>query len=218
MVHLVAKIGFAANEAVTALKMVEKGFKREDLALVVLIDFPFQIMGGWLAAKWSRGDAPLRPWIYAFFPRLLFALIATLIVYWFPTPPISTGFFIFLILHTVISSFASWVCFLWPVIHFNTSVQDCSICWYFSIPYSGFWSSHWGNLHDGEVAFGVFMNSSWVCFSSWTRLPTWVVHGQSGLCWKVCTKFLHIYACSKVISLKVWIFWAMLPAKSRMQV
>jgi PAT family acetyl-CoA transporter-like MFS transporter 1 len=107
MVHLVAKIGFAANEAVTALKMVEKGFKREDLALVVLIDFPFQIMGGWLAAKWSRGDAPLRPWIYAFFPRLCFALIATLIVYWFPAPPISTGFFIFLILHTVISSFAS---------------------------------------------------------------------------------------------------------------
>ena len=107
IVHLVAKIGFAANEAVTSLKMIEKGFKREDMALVVLIDFPFQIMGGWFAAKWSRGDAPLRPWIYAFFPRLFFAFIATLVVYFFPKPPISTGFFLFLILHTVLSSFAS---------------------------------------------------------------------------------------------------------------
>jgi MFS transporter, PAT family, solute carrier family 33 (acetyl-CoA transportor), member 1 len=107
VVHLVAKIGFAANEAVTSLKMIEKGFKREDMALVVLIDFPFQIMGGWLAARWSRGDAPLRPWIYAFFPRFFLALVATLVVYYFPKPPISTGFFLFLILHTVMSSFAS---------------------------------------------------------------------------------------------------------------
>ncbi|RDB29639.1 hypothetical protein Hypma_015130 [Hypsizygus marmoreus] len=122
-IHLVAKVGFAANEAVTALKMVEKGFKREDLALVVLIDFPFQIMGGWLAAKWSRGDAPLRPWLYAFIPRLVFALVATLIVYWFPKPPISTGFFLFLIFHTVLSSFASTVQFV-GISAFHTRVSD----------------------------------------------------------------------------------------------
>jgi len=107
VMHLFAKVGFAANDAASGLKLIEKGFKREDLALVVLIDFPFQIIGGWLAAKWSRGDRPLRPWIYAFWPRLVFSLISTLIVYWFPKPPISTGFFIFLILHTVLSSFAS---------------------------------------------------------------------------------------------------------------
>ncbi|KAF8061016.1 acetyl-coenzyme A transporter 1-domain-containing protein [Lyophyllum atratum] len=123
LVHLVAKIGFAANEAVTSLKMVEKGFKREDLALVVLIDFPFQIMGGWLAAKWSRGDKPLRPWLIAFAPRLLLALIATLIVLWFPKAPISTGFFLFLIIHTVISSFASTVQFV-GISAFHTRVSD----------------------------------------------------------------------------------------------
>jgi PAT family acetyl-CoA transporter-like MFS transporter 1 len=107
IVHLFAKFGFAANEAATGLKFVEKGFKREDLAIVVLIDFPFQIIGGWLAAKWSRGDRPLRPWIYAFWPRLIFALIAALIVYWFPKPPISEGFFFLLIIHTILSSFAA---------------------------------------------------------------------------------------------------------------
>lgn len=89
--------------------MVEKGFRREDLAIVVLIDFPFQIIGGWLAAKWSRGDKPLRPWIWAFWPRLAFAVSSTLIVYWFPTPPISYGFMAFLVVHTVLQGFASYV-------------------------------------------------------------------------------------------------------------
>jgi hypothetical protein len=105
--HLFSKIGFQANDAATSLKMVEKGLGREDLAIAVLIDFPFQIFGGWLAARWSRGDRPLRPWLWAFWPRLIFALIATFIVYWFPKPPISMGFFSFLIVHTVLSSFSS---------------------------------------------------------------------------------------------------------------
>ncbi|KAF7310551.1 GYF domain-containing protein [Mycena chlorophos] len=123
VVHLFAKIGWAVNEAATSLKMVEKGFLREDLAIAVLIDFPFQIAGGWLAAKWSQGDHPLRPWLIAFWPRLGFALMATLIVYWFPTPPITMGFFIFLIIHTVLSSFASTVQFV-GISAFHTRISD----------------------------------------------------------------------------------------------
>ena len=87
--------------------MVEKGLGREDLAIAVLIDFPFQIFGGWIAARWSKGDKPLRPWIWAFWPRLGFALISMMIIYWFPTPPVSKGFFSFLVIHTVLSSFSS---------------------------------------------------------------------------------------------------------------
>ncbi|KAF5392407.1 hypothetical protein D9757_002184 [Collybiopsis confluens] len=123
IVHIFAKLGFAANEAATSLKMVEKGFKREDLALAVLIDFPFQIFGGYLAASWSRGDRPLRPWIWAFWPRLGFGMMATLIVYYFPKPPISSGFFAFLIVHTVISSFSSTVQFV-GISAFHTRISD----------------------------------------------------------------------------------------------
>ncbi|KAF8922182.1 acetyl-coenzyme A transporter 1-domain-containing protein [Mucidula mucida] len=123
MMHFFAKLGFAANDAATSLKMVEKGFKREELAVAVLIDFPFQIVGGWLAARWSRGDRPLRPWVYAFLPRLAFGLMATLIVYWFPTPPISNGFFVFLIIQTVLSSFSSTVQFV-GISAFHTRVSD----------------------------------------------------------------------------------------------
>lgn len=107
IMHIFGKIGFVANEAVTSLKMVEKGLGREDLAIAVLIDFPFQIVGGWLAARWSKGDKPLRPWIWAFWPRLGFGLIATMIVYYFPAPPISIGFFSFVVMHTVLASFSS---------------------------------------------------------------------------------------------------------------
>jgi PAT family acetyl-CoA transporter-like MFS transporter 1 len=58
---LISKIGFIANESVTGLKLLEKGFLKEDLALAVLIDFPFQILFGYFAAKWSSGPKPLRP-------------------------------------------------------------------------------------------------------------------------------------------------------------
>ncbi|KAG1755060.1 acetyl-coenzyme A transporter 1 [Suillus paluster] len=123
IMHFFAKIGFQANEAVTSLKMIEKGLGREDLAIVVLIDFPFQILGGWFAAKWSSGDKPLRPWIWAFWPRLAFAFVSTLIVYWFPTPPLSYGFFIYLIIHTVLQGLASTIQFV-GISAFHTRISD----------------------------------------------------------------------------------------------
>ncbi|KAI0932743.1 hypothetical protein AcW1_000228 [Taiwanofungus camphoratus] len=123
IVHLFAKISFQANDAVSQLKMVEKGLNREDLAVTVLIDFPFQIFGGWLAGKWSRGEKPLSPWIYAFWPRLALTLTATLIVYWFPKPPISIGFFILLIVQTVTSSFAGTIQF-GGISAFHTRISD----------------------------------------------------------------------------------------------
>ena len=104
--HFVCKIGFQANEAATSLKLIEKGLGREDLALAVLIDFPCQLLGGYLAARWSIGDKPLRPWIAAFWVRLGFAAIWTIIVAKFPEPPISNSYFAFLVLMTVLQGFS----------------------------------------------------------------------------------------------------------------
>ncbi|KAF7290796.1 hypothetical protein MIND_01320600 [Mycena indigotica] len=112
IMFVLGKIGFAANDAATSLKMVEKGLNREDLAVAVLINFPFQIFGGWLVGSWSRGDYPLRPWVYTFWPRIGFAFTAMLIVYWFPTPPLTGGFFVFLVIHTVLTSFTSTIQFV----------------------------------------------------------------------------------------------------------
>ncbi|KAI0273249.1 acetyl-coenzyme A transporter 1 [Russula aff. rugulosa BPL654] len=122
-VHLFAKIGWAAHDTATNLKMVEKGLGKEDLAVSVLIDFPFQILGGYLAARWSRGDRPLRPWIWAFGPRLGFVLVGAIIVWRFPKPPISTGFFAFLVMQTVLGSFSGTIQFV-GMSAFHTRISD----------------------------------------------------------------------------------------------
>jgi PAT family acetyl-CoA transporter-like MFS transporter 1 len=110
MIHLIAKIGFQANDAVTDLKLVEKGLSKEDLALVVLIDFPFQMLGGWLAGRWSVGDHKLLPWLHGYWIRLGFALASMGLVRWFPrTRPVPISFLLLVILIKVLASFARYV-------------------------------------------------------------------------------------------------------------
>ena len=109
LMHFLCKIGFQANEAVTSLKLVEKGLGKEDLALAVMIDFPCQIIGGYLTARWSKGDKPLRPWLIAYSVRLGFAAIWAFIVHSFPEPPISTSFFSLLVSMTVLQGFSMFV-------------------------------------------------------------------------------------------------------------
>lgn len=74
VIHLIAKIGFQANDAVTNLKLLDRGFSQEDLALTVLIDFPFEIMLGYYAGKWSEQYKPVRVWCWAFVGRLIAAV------------------------------------------------------------------------------------------------------------------------------------------------
>lgn len=123
LIHFVAKIGFQANEAVTGLKLVEKGFGKEDLALAVLIDFPFQLIFGYLAARWSKGDKALQPWVVAFFFRLGFAVLSMAIVHAMPKAPIGAGYFFVVIASTVAGSFASTVQFV-GISAFHTQIAD----------------------------------------------------------------------------------------------
>lgn len=129
IVHLIAKIGFQANDAVTGLKLVEKGFGKEDLALTVLIDFPFQIVLGYLAARWSKGENALRPWLFGYVARLGFAVISMAIVAGFPATEggakaaIPTSYFILIAVTTVTASFASTVQFV-GISAFHTQIAD----------------------------------------------------------------------------------------------
>ncbi|KAG0376084.1 hypothetical protein BGX24_008307 [Mortierella sp. AD032] len=113
LVLLSAKIGFIANDAVTALKLLEKGFSKEDLALAVLIDFPFQIIFGYYAVRWSSGARPLKPWLWAFFAHLACCVIAMLLVYGFPADGVVTPTYFYLVLATTVAtSFTSTVAFV----------------------------------------------------------------------------------------------------------
>ncbi|KAF9436723.1 hypothetical protein BGZ76_003165 [Entomortierella beljakovae] len=113
LVLLTAKIGFIANDAVTALKLLEKGFSKEDLALAVLIDFPFQILFGYYAVRWSSGARPLKPWLWAFFAHLACCVVAMALVYGFPEDGVvTTSYFYMVLIITVTTSFTSTVGFV----------------------------------------------------------------------------------------------------------
>lgn len=136
MIHLVAKVGFAAHDAATSLKMVEKGLGKEDFAAAVLIDFPIQIVFGYLVARWSRGERPLRPWIGAYWPRFVFAFLAAILLWKFPAPPITTGFFAFLVFFGSLGQLARSVRSRAGAHYYQTQVllQHNTICLYRCIP------------------------------------------------------------------------------------
>lgn len=127
VIHLIAKIGFQANDAVTNLKLLEKGFSQEDLALTVLIDFPFEITLGYYAGKWSEQYAPMRLWCWAFVGRLVAAAFAQFTVMVFPTATgTTTPYLLLVIVEHVFSTFMSTVMFV-AVSAFHAKIADPAI-------------------------------------------------------------------------------------------
>jgi PAT family acetyl-CoA transporter-like MFS transporter 1 len=111
MINLTYKIGSAATDAATALKVVEKGLGKGDFAVAILVNFPIQIIFGYLITRWSHRNQPLHPWIWAVWPHFLFVLLAVILLWRFPKPPITTGFFIFLLIFHSFAEMPGQVCF-----------------------------------------------------------------------------------------------------------
>ncbi len=90
---------------------MEKGLlTREDLALIALIDFPLQIVGGWISARWSTGDHKLRPWLQGYGVRLVFSLASVGLVRGFNAEDAKSAWLLLLIIVIkVLTSFASYV-------------------------------------------------------------------------------------------------------------
>jgi hypothetical protein len=124
LIHLISKIGFQANEGATNLKLLEKGFSKEDLAITVLIDFPFEIIFGYYVAKLSSGSNSLDPWLFGYLGRLTSAMLAQLIIYSFPSSGKATTFyFICVILQHLLGSFTSTIQFV-SINAFHTRISD----------------------------------------------------------------------------------------------
>ncbi|KAL7420105.1 hypothetical protein Q5752_005070 [Cryptotrichosporon argae] len=142
VILLLSKFGFQVNESVTQLKLLERGLSKEDMAIAVLLDFPAQMVVGWLAAKWSRptstpssrrhplsapaasGYGVLSPWIYAFYFRLAMAAFATAVVYFFPAGrAIGNAYFALVVVTTLLSSLAGTVQFV-GITAFHTQIAD----------------------------------------------------------------------------------------------
>lgn len=99
----------------------------------MLIDFPFQIVLGYLAARWSRGEKALTPWLWGYVARLCFAVVSMGIVAGLGAQQgtggggasggIGLAYFALIILSTVAGSFASTVQFV-GISAFHTQIAD----------------------------------------------------------------------------------------------
>ncbi|KAK1144765.1 hypothetical protein N8T08_004776 [Aspergillus melleus] len=127
LVHLIAKIGFQANDGVTSLKLLDKGFGQDNMALVVLIDFPFEICLGYYAGKWSTEYTPMRLWCWAFMGRLAAAVLAQATVMVFPSgTDIPFWYLLAVIGEHVVSTFMNTVMFV-AVSAFHARIADPAI-------------------------------------------------------------------------------------------
>lgn len=126
VVHLIAKIGFQANDGVTNLKLLDKGFGKDNMALTVLIDFPFEIGLGYYAGKWSQEYSPMRVWCWAFIGRLVAAVFAQFTVAIFPANGVETWYLLTVIFEHVFSTFMNTVMFV-AVSAFHARISDPTI-------------------------------------------------------------------------------------------
>ncbi|CAK7891447.1 hypothetical protein CAAN1_01S05160 [[Candida] anglica] len=127
VILLFAKLGFQANEAATNLKLLEKGLSKEDLSITVLIDFPFEMIFGYYAGRWSNGKSPLKPWLFGFAGRLVAAAFAQLIVLYFPSDgKLTSSYFLLIIVQHLLSSFMSTIQFV-SLCAFHTKIADPAI-------------------------------------------------------------------------------------------
>lgn len=120
VILLISKLGFQVNEAATNLKLIEKGLSKEDLSITVLINFPFEMILGYYAGRWSNGKQPLRPWIIGFGGRLLLAAAAQALIYCFPASgQVSLTYFAMIVVQHLFSSFMATIQFVLLCAFFN---------------------------------------------------------------------------------------------------
>jgi MFS transporter, PAT family, solute carrier family 33 (acetyl-CoA transportor), member 1 len=124
IVHLLAKFGFQANDAVTSLKLLDKGFGQDNMALVVLIDFPFEISLGYYAGQWSTKYTPMKLWCWAFTGRLFAAIFSQAIVMIYPdVPDVPVWYILLVIAEHVLSTFMNTIMFV-AISAFHARIAD----------------------------------------------------------------------------------------------
>lgn len=123
IIHLIAKIGFQANDAVTSLKLLDKGLKQEELSLVILVDFPVEVFLGYYIGKWCQTYPPMHIWCWSFMGRLVAAGFAQFVVSIFPAGGATGGFLLLVIAEHVLSTFMNTVMFV-AVSAFHAKISD----------------------------------------------------------------------------------------------
>ena len=90
---LTAKIGFAAADSVSSLKLIEAGVPKDKLALLAIPMMPLQIILPWIISRYTAGPRPMDVFVKAIPIRLVLCLVTAATVYFTPTFKLEDGSF-----------------------------------------------------------------------------------------------------------------------------
>lgn len=80
---LVSKFCFAAHDNVASLQLLRRGFPKQNLAFMAVVQMPFELLGTLIVGRWARQRNPLStrgPWQLGYLLRLALAFMAPLVV------------------------------------------------------------------------------------------------------------------------------------------
>jgi len=90
---LTSKVGFAATDAVTSLKLIESGVPKEKLAMLAIPMMPLQIVLPWIISKYTSGPRPMDVFMKAIPGRLFMGLVMAGLVWITPSFKTEAGEF-----------------------------------------------------------------------------------------------------------------------------
>ena len=90
---LTAKIGFAAADSVSSLKLIEAGVPKDKLAMLAIPMMPLQIILPWIISRYTAGPRPMDVFVKAIPARLVLCLVMAAVVYITPTFKLEDGSF-----------------------------------------------------------------------------------------------------------------------------
>ena len=82
LVLFTCKIGFSTSDAISGLKLIEYGVKKEHLAMLAVPVVPLQLTLPWLFSKYTAGPRPLSVFLKAYPWRLGLGVASAGVVYW----------------------------------------------------------------------------------------------------------------------------------------
>lgn len=163
---LTSKIGFAAADAVTGLKLIEEGVPKEKLALLGIPMVPVQILLPLIISRHLTGPNPLDIFLKAMPFRLLMGLVFMAIVWWAPSTKSDTGtypFYFFLVILVVYALHqVTLYCMFSSQMAFHAKISDPAI----------------GGTYMTLLNTVSNLGGNWP-----TTLALWMV---DGLTWKTC--------------------------------
>lgn len=156
---------------------MEKGVTRETISLIVLVEFPLELVFAVFAGRWASKGHPWDPWLVGYALRLAMAALSTILVAVFPegaTIMSALPFYVAVVAVGIATSFASTLMFVSQGTFF-AKISDSSMGGSYLTLLNTI-----ANLGSAWPKFFVFVLIDWLtmqqCAGATAPLPSGVVH------------------------------------------